>query len=136
MKFHRIDEFEIEDESGIELTPLIDVIFMLLIFFIVATTFVKPKFEVALPDADAAKIVAEDEKRPVCAVTVDAAGTVFFDGAETPPDAFGRLFAENAEKRFEVFSDEGAPFGVVMALMNAARKQGNEQLVFMVEKNR
>ena len=130
MKFHRIDEFELEDESGIELTPLIDVIFMLLIFFIVATTFVKPKFEVALPDADAAKIVAEDEKRPVCA------GTVFFDGAETPPDAFGRLFAENAEKRFEVFSDEGAPFGVVMALMNAARKQGNEQLVFMVEKNR
>ncbi len=111
MKFHRIDEFELEDESGIELTPLIDVIFMLLIFF-------------------------KDEKRPVCAVTVDAAGTVFFDGAETPPDAFGRLFAENAEKRFEVFSDEGAPFGVVMALMNAARKQDNEQLVFMVEKNR
>lgn len=136
MDLSDIDDFDSVEESGIELTPLIDVIFMLLIFFIVATTFVKPKFEVALPDADSAKTVDENEKKPVCAVTIDAAGTVFFDGAETPPDAFPRKFSEHGGKIFEVFSDRGAPFGAVMELMDAAKKQGNESLLFMVEKER
>lgn len=134
--FTGTEDFDAAEESGIELTPLIDVIFMLLIFFIVATTFVKPKFEVALPDADSAKTVDENEKKPVCAITIDAAGTVFFDGAETPPQAFPQKFAEHEGKIFEVFSDKSAPFGAVMTLMDEAKKQGNESLLFMVEKER
>lgn len=128
------DDFD--DDAGLDLTPLIDVIFMLLIFFIVATTFVKPKFEVALPDADSAKLVADEEKKPVCAVTIDADGRIFFDGAETPPEAFPQRFAEHDGKIFEVFSDKAAPFGSVLALMDAAKKQGNDRLLFMVEKQR
>lgn len=134
MDLSDIDDLEAGDEAGIELTPLIDVIFMLLIFFIVATTFVKPKFEVALPDVDSAKTVEENEKKQICAVTIDAAGTVFFDGEETPPSAFPQKFAEHGGKIFEVFSDKCAPFGAVMTLMDEAKKQGNESLLFMVEK--
>lgn len=130
-----MDYFD-DDDISIDLTPLIDVIFMLLIFFIVATTFVKPKFEVALPDAESAKLVPEKEKTPVCAVTVDAAGTLFFDGLETPPDALPQKFREHEGKIFEVFSDKAAPFGSVMRLMDEAKKQGNENLLFMVEKER
>lgn len=129
-----ISDFD-DDDISLDLTPLIDVIFMLLIFFIVATTFVKPKFEVALPDAESAKLVAEKDKTPICAVTVDVAGTIFFDGIETPPDALCRKFKEHAGKIFEVFSDKSAPFGAVMNLMDAAKKQGNENLLFMVEKD-
>lgn len=131
-----VEDFDADDEISIELTPLIDVIFMLLIFFIIATTFVKPKFEVALPDAESAKIVSESEKTPVCAVTVDAAGTLFFDGVETPPELLPQKFKEHEDKIFEVFSDKTAPFGVVMQLMDEAKKQGHENLLFMVEKER
>ncbi len=131
-----VEDFDADDEIGIELTPLIDVIFMLLIFFIIATTFVKPKFEVALPDAEGAEIVSESEKPPVCAVTVDAAGTLFFDGVETPVDLLPQKFKEHEGKIFEVFSDKTAPFGVVMHLMDEAKKQGHENLLFMVEKER
>lgn len=127
------DDFD-EDDGGIDLTPLIDVIFMMLIFFIVATTFVKPSFEVNLPDADSAKIVDEEEKKTVCAVTVDAEGRVFFDGNEIAPDALEAEFTERKDQIFQVFADRAAPFGSIMALMDAARKQGNEHLVFMVEK--
>lgn len=129
-----IEDFDADDEISIELTPLIDVIFMLLIFFIIATTFVKPKFEVALPDAESAKIVSENEKTPVCAITVDAAGTLFFDGEATLPESLPQKFKEHEGKIFEVFSDKSAPFGIVMQLMDAAKKQGNENLLFMVEK--
>ena len=130
-----INDFEIDDEISIELTPLIDVIFMLLIFFIVATTFAKPAFDVLLPDAESAKLVDEKEKTPVCTITIDAAGTIFFDGVETPHAALETALRENAGKIFEVFSDKTAPFGSVMNLMDEAKKQGNENLLFMVEKN-
>ena len=135
MHCHEINDFEIDDEISIELTPLIDVIFMLLIFFIVATTFAKPAFDVLLPDAESAKHVDEKEKTPVCTITIDAAGTIFFDGVETPHAALETALRENTGKIFEVFSDKTAPFGSVMNLMDEAKKQGNENLLFMVEKN-
>lgn len=136
MRLSGVENFDEMDDLSIELTPLIDVIFMLLIFFIVATTFVKPTFEVELPDADCAKVVAENEKKTVCPVTIDADGKVFFDGAETAPEAFPQKLLEHEGKIFEVFSDKAAPFGTIMALMDAAKKQGNESLLFMVEKER
>lgn len=124
------------DDTSLDLTPLIDVIFMLLIFFIVATTFVKPKFDVALPDAESAKLVSEEEKKPICAITIDAEGRIFFDGTETQTSDLELRFSEHDGEIFEVFSDKTAPFGAVMELMDAAKKQGNEQLLFMVEKQR
>lgn len=136
MRLSEIEDFDDMDDLSIELTPLIDVIFMLLIFFIVATTFIKSSFEVELPDADSTKLVAENEKKPVCSVTVDATGKVFFDGVETVPEAFSQKLLEHDGKIFEVFSDKAAPFGTIMALMDAAKKQGNESLFFMVEKER
>ena len=131
-----MEDLDDEDDISLDITPMIDVIFMLLIFFIVATTFVKPMFEVALPEADGVKTVSEKEKRPVCAVTIDAEGNTFFDGEETPPERFPEKFAAGSDMVFEVFSDEAAPFGVVVKLMDAAKKQGNESLLFMVEKKR
>ncbi len=131
-----MEDLDDEDDISLDITPMIDVIFMLLIFFIVATTFVKPMFEVALPEADGVKTVSEKEKRPVCAVTIDAEGNTFFDGEETPPERFPEKFAAGSDTVFEVFSDEASPFGVVVKLMDAAKKQGNESLLFMVEKKR
>lgn len=132
---HKLNSFDDEEETGIELTPLIDVIFMLLIFFIVATTFVKPAFDVALPGVDSAKLVSPNEKKSVCTVTIAATGTLFFDGEETPPESVERALRENAGKIFEVFSDKSAPFGAVIVLMDEAKKQGNENLLFMAEKD-
>ena len=42
-------KFDIDEEINIDLTPLIDVVFMLLIFFIMTTTFSKPVLDVILP---------------------------------------------------------------------------------------
>lgn len=131
----KIEDFEADDEISIELTPLIDVIFMLLIFFIVATTFTKPAFDVLLPDANSVKIVSEKEKTPVCTITIDANGNIFFDGIETPPEDTAQKFKENKGKIFEVFSDKTAPFGSVIRLMDEAKQQGNENLLFRVEKD-
>ena len=47
----------VEEESQIDLTPLIDVVFIMLIFFIVTATFVKePGIDVSRPDAQTAVV--------------------------------------------------------------------------------
>ena len=56
MKFTDSDK---EEPSMIELTPLIDVVFLLLIFFMVTTTFTKEyELKIRLPEADAEQLKA------------------------------------------------------------------------------
>ena len=59
-------------EASVELTPLIDVVFLLLIFFMVSTTFVKEtELKITLPEADGEVVEAE---RTVIEITVDRQG--------------------------------------------------------------
>lgn len=88
MKFRRRRPVEV----GIDLTPLIDVVFLLLIFFMVSTTFIREsRLEIELPEASAA---AEVEVDSPLEVTVTADGNLAVDGraledarAETLRDA-------------------------------------------------
>ena len=66
------------DEAQIDLTPLIDVVFLLLIFFMVSTTFEREsEIEIELPEASAER--PEREIEPV-EVWIDAAGRLFLNG--------------------------------------------------------
>lgn len=69
MKFRRRPR----NEVSIELTPLIDVVFLLLIFFMVSTTFIREtQLEVELPEATAQ---AQPPEQQVIVVTIGADGT-------------------------------------------------------------
>ena len=48
-------KFDFDEDINIDLTPLIDVIFMLLIFFIMTTTFSKPVIDIMLPASKTAE---------------------------------------------------------------------------------
>ena len=54
---------ESDFDADVDLTPLIDVVFMLLLFFILAATFSQPVLEVALPAAGTAHRTEEDPDR-------------------------------------------------------------------------
>ena len=59
MKFKR----RIQDEPSINLTPLIDVVFLLLIFFMVTTTFTREtRLQVNLPEAEAETLPSQSER--------------------------------------------------------------------------
>ena len=74
MKFKR----RAQVEDSVNLTPLIDVVFLLLIFFMVSTTFTREaRLEVILPEANAAPERFEPEQ---LAVTVDAEGHYAVNG--------------------------------------------------------
>ena len=70
-------------EAGIEITPLIDVVFLLLIFFMVSSSFVqKQVISVTLPESGAAVANVSDTVE----ISLDAAGMYFVDGQPVDAD--------------------------------------------------
>lgn len=62
-----------DDEPVLNLTPMIDVVFQLLVFFMVATTFLDPEraIEIALPEASAGEPITDEIKELVINVFAD-----------------------------------------------------------------
>lgn len=68
----------VEDDSGVNLTPLIDVVFLLLIFFMVSTTFdTTSELKIELPEATARNKVPSDEK---LTIMIDPQGLYYING--------------------------------------------------------
>ena len=123
------------DTPEINLTALIDVVFLLLIFFMVTTTFEwRSELRIELPTASAQEKTNHDA---MVAVVIDAAGHVRVDGhqvegAEAP--ALRRALV-NAARGLDsvqvvVSADARTPHQSVVTVMDAARQVGLYRLTF------
>lgn len=100
----------LEDEGGINLTPLLDVIFNLIFFFVVATTLRTDEtfFDLVLPEASEQPAEQRDIMLPEVVVLRD--GTLLYDGEEIAPEALELLlreYVENEDVRRAVLSVDG-----------------------------
>jgi biopolymer transport protein ExbD len=88
----------IEDEAEINITPMLDIVFIMLIFFIVTTSFVKEKgLEVSRPSNTPPKEVKE-QKGPIV-IKINSAGLIELKGRTLEPRAVqANLEREKAEK--------------------------------------
>ena len=111
-----------DEDSDINLTPMLDVVFIMLIFFIVTATFIKqPGAEVRRPDAET------DQQKPTVSVLVaiNAAGEIWIDKKKV--DEVGvqayieRLHAENPKGGLVIQADRDATYGKLKAVLDAAR---------------
>lgn len=115
--------------SEINISPLIDLVFLLLIFFMVTTSFVRETgIEVDRPTASTA--VAADSSNILVAVTADA--EVYFDGqrvdVRTVRSHIGRAIAENPGAEVIVVADKGSRTGLVVQVMDQCRLAGAERV--------
>jgi len=94
----KIRDEESADELTLNLTPMIDVVFQLLIFFMVATTFLDPERELAveLPEASSGERVEEQVDEIVINVTRD--GGLLLSGERVDHDHLFTTLARAAEK--------------------------------------
>lgn len=114
---------------GLNLTPLIDIVFLLLVFFMLTAHFVEEKaMGIQLPEASAGGPV---EKGPV-KVRLDAQGRTRVAGKEVDPagleKALRQALAAREEKRVEVRGDREARLAGMVEVMDAARAAGAESL--------
>ena len=102
---------ELEEEPRVDLTPLIDVIFMLVIFFVMTMTFSKPVLDVVLPAAQNSEV---KKKTTELVISVKSDGKYFFNDQEIPKEEVSRFLSEhlakvNREGRFVISTKAAAP---------------------------
>ncbi|EPS3431493.1 ExbD/TolR family protein [Vibrio alginolyticus] len=117
------------DETAIDMTPMLDIVFIMLIFFIVTTSFVKEAgLEVNRPTASSAQTV----KKGNIMVAVGAAGDVWVDKRRIEVDAvranIERLRAESPDGAVVIQADTEANAGVVVKVMDQIKMAGVENI--------
>lgn len=118
-------------EARIELTPLIDVVFQLLIFFLLTTSFIAERaVDVELPAADAQ--ASPQEKKTILAVTVTRDGEIAHDERMVSipelTDVFRRAAAKDREQIVVIRGDHAVSHGRVVQVMDLARVHGLTKL--------
>ena len=89
------------DEPAVNLTPMIDVVFQLLIFFMVATTFLDPEREIDVELPEASSGEALDERTDEIVINVMRDGALVLAGDTVDRDALLRTLTSAAERNPE-----------------------------------
>ncbi len=110
------------DEISLELTPMLDVVFIMLIFFIVTASFVKEAgIDVSRPSA----ATAERKERGNIMVAITENDQIWIDRRQVDPRALRanieRLHAENPQGSVVIVADKNSKNGLLVQVMDAAR---------------
>jgi biopolymer transport protein ExbD len=113
------------EESEVNLTPMLDVVFIMLIFFIVTASFVKESgIDVNRPDA----ATAEKKERGNILVAISQNNQIWVDKRQVDPRALRanieRLHAENPQGAVVIQADRESKNGLLVQVMDAARLAG------------
>lgn len=117
-------------KPAINMTPLIDVMFLLLIFFMVSSTFREDSaIEITLPQAESA--VAQELS--ATEITVDEQGILYFNGAEVSEaglrEALRRVLQDDPGVSLVLRADAAADFGRVLRVIDIARDLNAPNLI-------
>lgn len=125
----------LEDENQIDLTPMLDVVFIMLIFFIVTTSFVKESgITVNQPSAET---TAKQEGNNIL-IAISVNGEVWIDKQMVDVYALRghveRLRAESPEAAVIIQADEQARSGLLVEAMDQVRLSGIENYAIAAKK--
>ena len=126
------------DEAHINLTPLIDVVFLLLIFFMVSTTFERTsEIEIELPEASAGR---PDREAAAVEVRIDAEGRLYLNGEQLEDTRVSRLrtalealAVPEPRPALVISADARTPYQAVINVMDAAHQAGFVNLSLPVQ---
>lgn len=125
---------EEEQEEEINITPMLDIVFILLIFFIVTTSFIKePGIDPQRPEAE----TAETRERGNILVAVSSTDTIWMNKRQVELTDVRQLMeaavAENPESNVIIVADEHASTGAVIDLMDRVRLAGISSVALAAE---
>jgi biopolymer transport protein ExbD len=117
------------DDPEVNLTPLIDVVFILLIFFMVSTTFQKEsEIKIELPEASGEPL---EERKEQLEIVIDAEGRYFIDEQQvvnteldTLKKAIQKFLGEQHDIPVVIRADRTTPYEAVIRAMDATAQLG------------
>jgi biopolymer transport protein ExbD/biopolymer transport protein TolR len=127
-----------DDEPRIDLTPMVDVVFLLLIFFMISTTFVEsPGISIKLPESSAETVEREPKE---IKVYLSSEGDIYHRDRKISLDDFRALLAEHQSDAKEttvlLLADQESRHGKVVTLMDLARDAGFVKLAIATEQRK
>jgi len=126
MRDHHLLEVAEEEENEINLTPMLDVVFIMLIFFIVTASFIKEAgLDVNRPDAPVTETKPEDVN---ILVAITGNDEIWIDRRLIDPRAvranIERLHAENPKGSVVIQANKSSTNKMLVTVMDAARQAG------------
>ncbi|MBM3778260.1 MAG: biopolymer transporter ExbD [Acidimicrobiia bacterium] len=123
-------------KSEINVTPLVDVMLVLLIIVMIVAPMLQKGVDVRLPVADNSSDKPETQDQTVLAVAADR--SVFVDSVQVPMSDLRRRMTEALDAKSQrivlVKADEDAPYGAVMEAMDELRAGGIEDIGIITER--
>lgn len=120
--------------AEINVTPLVDVMLVLLVIFMVTAPMMQQGVQVNLPKADAKAMTPPEES---VVVSVDKGGRTFIDKEEVPAgelrNQLSTMFASRTKKEVFLKADAGVPYGDVVKAMADIKGAGIERLGMVTE---
>ena len=120
--------------SEINVTPLVDVMLVLLIIFMVTAPMMLQGMDVNLPQVNTTAMRTEGER---VVITMDADGKIFLDEFEVPLEDLGlkvkRLMEVKETKMVYLRADKSIPYGLVAQIMGQVREAGVTNLGLVTE---
>ena len=117
-------------KSFINLTPLVDMLFIILLFFLVTSTFIdQPNIQLELPTTKHTPTSKVDEQ----VLTISRDGRLFFQNEPVERkeliQVLKKAFSQQTEKTLVLRADKNVPYGLVVDVMDAAKGAGLKKII-------
>ncbi|NKE66969.1 biopolymer transporter ExbD [Ramlibacter sp. RBP-2] len=120
--------------SEINVTPLVDVMLVLVVIFIITAPLLASSIRLDLPRTDAA---TPNEAPAFVTVVLDQSGGLFLDDRPLPPGELAERLAQaarrNPDTEVQLRADRSIPYGRVVEVMGAAQQAGLNRIGFVAE---
>ncbi|MDT8272206.1 MAG: biopolymer transporter ExbD [Desulfomonilia bacterium] len=116
-----------KDFPTIEITPLVDVVFLLLIFFLLTASSIQPTIDLELPEAETAQI--QDHREPYT-IAVARDGTFTLNNA---PATMSDIEGIPLGSSVLIMEDKEGPFGVFVEILDTLRTAGIDTISIVTD---
>jgi biopolymer transport protein TolR len=135
MAFGRIERSPVaQPMSEINVTPLVDVMLVLVVIFIITAPLLASTVRLDLPKTEAAK---PSDVPVFVTVVLDKSGKAFVDDKAASMAQLAQRLAQaakaNPETEIQLRADAGVPYGRVVEIMGAAQKAGLNRIGFVAD---
>lgn len=120
--------------SDINMTPLVDVMLVLVVIFIITAPLLASSVRLDLPKTEAAR---PSDAPAFVTVVLDKSGQAFVDNKPATAEQLARRLAQaakaNPDTEIQLRADAGVPYGRVVEIMGAAQKAGLNRIGFVAD---